>query len=689
MNMSLEEYFHDFRQNLLTDAEARGDFLEAEFTLSVAKELEDSGAIEGFELCQYKAPKAMRIDGYWRSDDGLSLNLFITDFSGRADLEPLTKTEAAAIFRRAENFFTASAEKNLYAELEETSPGYGLARDIAERAKGYRQINFYLLSERRLSDKADVSKGKEQDSWLFTHNIWDIGRLHRISTSKNIKEELIINFPDKFGTDIPCLPANIASAEYESFLMVMPGKILSELYGEYGDRLLEQNVRCFLQARGKVNKGIRATIINDPEMFFAYNNGITATAKEVIIAERHEGRSIAEIRDFQIVNGGQTTASLFYTGRKDKASLEKVFVQMKLSVIDSKKSEQVVPYISEYANTQNKVNAADFFSNHPFHIRMEEFSRRLWAPAAPGAGKETKWFYERARGQYADAQAKTTSKTEKKRFLAEFPKTQMFSKTDLAKYENVWDDRPVYVNYGAQKNFAHYARRIGCEWSKSPDKFSEFYFKRVIARAIVFKFLEKLISRQSWYNGGYRANIVAYTLAMISRLCTEGEKAFDFQKIWDLQAVDEITTNALQITAKFVHDDIMKPAAGISNISEWCKKEACWDRLKTGITKLKELLPVNFFDSLSPIETTNHEVKAAAKLQKLDNGIEAQKQVYIIPGQRWKIIMEEGNKRHLFTPKEVKVLQIAVQIPRKIPSAKQSIILLEILNKVRAEGLAF
>ena len=127
-----------------------------------------------------------------------------------------------------------------------------------------------------------------------------------------------------------------------------------------------------------------------------------------------------------------------------------IFVQMKLSVIDSEQSEVVVPRISEYANTQNRVNAADFFSNHPFHIRMEEFSRRIWAPAQQGAQRETKWFYERARGQYADAQSKLTP-GEQKRFKAEYPKPQMFTKTDLAKFENVWDDHPKWVNLAARR----------------------------------------------------------------------------------------------------------------------------------------------------------------------------------------------------------------------------------------------
>lgn len=686
MSMDIEEFFHDFRQNLLSDAEAREDFLEAEFALSVTMELEESGAIEGFEPCHYKAPRGMRVDGYWFNDDGISIDLFIVDFANREVLESLTRSDVDALFKRIENFFTACLLKGLYNELEETSLGYGLARDISSRANTFAKVNFYLLSERLLSEKVQTIEDKLYQGWTLIYNIWDIARLHRIRTSRGAKEEVIIDFESMFGQGIPCLPAHIKSADYESYLMVMPATILGDLYGKYGDRLLEQNVRCFLQARGKVNKGMRSTILTDPEMFFAYNNGITATAREVITEPKAGGIYIREIKDLQIVNGGQTTASLFHTSRKDKASLEKIFVQMKLSVVDSEKGEDVIPRISEYANTQNKVNAADFFSNHPFHIRMEEFSRRLWAPPQQGALRESKWFYERARGQYSDAQAKA-SKTEKKKFLAEFPSSQMVAKTDLAKFENVWDDKPTYVNLGAQKNFAQYAKRIGQEWVKNPDNFNEFYYKRAIARAILFRKTERIVSMQPWYSGGYRANIVAYTLALLSKLCADMDKSFDFMNVWEIQDITEVMRDTIVIIAKVVFDNIMTPLAGISNISEWCKKEACWDRIQLKSRELNSLLPQPFLNSLVDKENIVEEVKTAAKIQKIDNGIEAQKKVMSIPAAKWQQIMTDGNKKNIFSPMETGILQIASQIPSKIPSEKQSIILIDVLAKAILEGI--
>jgi hypothetical protein len=466
----------------------------------------------------------------------------------------------------------------------------------------------------------------------------------------------------------------------------MPAEILAILYEKFGAQLLEQNVRTFLQARGSVNQGIRTTILNEPSMFFAYNNGITATAQDVETKITETGLQITSIVDLQIVNGGQTTASLFHTRKRDKADLAQIFVQMKLSVIDSEASERMVPRISEYANTQNRVNAADFFSNHPFHVRMQEFSRRIWAPPQQGAQRETRWFYERARGQYADAQAKLTA-SEQKRFKAENPKPQMFTKTDLAKFENVWDEHPKWVNLGAQKNFAKYASRIGKEWEKSSDGFNEFYFRRAVARGLIFSATEKMVSAQPWYNGGYRANIVAYTLAVLNDITARRRKSLDFLRVWNMQGIDDDLKDVLAIISKAVHEDIIQPPQGISNISEWCKKEACWTRLQSRVEDIEKLLPAGLNDHLISLEDHVSEVRTAKQTQKLDNGIESQRRVLEIPATQWIQLHRAMSAKQLLAPKEIGILNVAMQMPAKIPTERQCAVLLDILEKGRAEGV--
>ncbi|UDM62727.1 AIPR family protein [Pseudoalteromonas piscicida] len=685
MEQTIQDFFHDFKQDLLAGAEASSSFQLSQFVETVAHELMDTGFLEGFELCHYRAQRGMRVDGYWFNDEG-ALDLFVADFDCREELASLTGKEIDSAFKRVAKFFEASKSKGLFKDLEETAPEYGLSRQIYDRGRAIRKVNFYLFSERALSGRVNAIEDGEVSGVPVSYHIWDVSRLQRQQSSRGHKEILDINFPETYGAGISCLPAHLGSDTYKSYLIVIPATILSSMYEKYGARLLEQNVRCFLQARGNVNKGIRSTIINEPQMFFAYNNGITATAQEVEVRQGDAGLEVVRMKDLQVVNGGQTTASLFHTSRKDKASLEGIFVQMKLSVIDSEQSEVVVPRISEYANTQNRVNAADFFSNHPFHIRMEEFSRRIWAPAQQGALRETKWFYERARGQYADAQSKLTQ-GEKKKFQAENPKPQMFTKTDLAKFENVWDENPRFVNLGAQKNFAQYAKRIGSEWEKSSEGFNEFYYKRAIARAILFRKTEKLVSAQPWYNGGYRANIVAYTLALLGDYVSTLEKSIDFMRIWNMQFISNDLERVLEITSELVHDEITRPQQGISNVTEWCKKEGCWQRLKENSDRLGKLLPHGFKDSLVSKEAIQNEKKQARKVQKMDDGIEAQKTILKIAPKQWTSLLLQCSSLDVFTEKELEIVRIATQIPKKIPTEKQSKLLIETLKKAESEGV--
>lgn len=687
MEQTIEEFFHDFHQDLMAGAESDGRFQLSQFMEQMTANLVETGVVEGFELCHFRAQRGMRVDGYWFGDDGV-LSLFIADFDAREDLASLTRTDVDAAFKRAANFFTACVRGKLAAELEVTSPEFGLAQEVADRRGWFRKLELVLLSERVLSERIKEIPDGLTEGLTTSYQVWDISRVQRMLSSGSQKEPLDLDFEEKFHTTLPCIPANLDTGTYQSFLLVMPAGIIASLYEQYGTRLLEQNVRTFLQARGKVNKGIRTTILAEPDMFFAYNNGITATAQRIETKATDRGLAISRILDLQIVNGGQTTASLFHTRKHDNADLSRVFVQMKLSVVDAEQSEGVVPKISEYANTQNRVSAADFFSNHPFHVRMEGFSRRIWAPAAGPATRETKWFYERTRGQYADAQSKLTA-GEKRRFTAEYPKAQMFTKTDLAKFENVWDDAPHWVNLGAQKNFARYAQRIGAEWEKSPDTFNEFYYRRVIARAIIFKSTERLVSAQTWYSGGYRANIVAYSLALLGELARRRKKKIDFITVWAAQAIDPVLNVAITTAASLVNEEIMSPPAGTSNISEWCKREACWQKLvAVRAPQLERMLSADFFEGLVTREDHAVTVRDAKKTQQIDDGIDAQRKVLAISAGEWARIQEMLATNSELTPKEIGILSVATQIPNKLPTDKQSVVLLQLLEKARLEGFS-
>jgi len=370
--------------------------------------------------------------------------------------------------------------------------------------------------------------------------------------------------------------------------------------------------------------------------------------------------------------------------KKDKAKLDQLFVQMKLTIVKPEEAETLVPKISEYANTQNKVNAADFFSNHPFHIRMEDFSRRIYAPAIDGGHRQTKWFYERARGQYNDAQAHKTP-AERKRFQLEYPKKQLFTKTDLSKFENVWKGIPHIVAQGAQNSFVKYASEIGKRWEKNDTEYNELYFKSAIAKAIIFKTTEDLISASYWYDGGYRAQTVAHAIAYLDYAIKKQNKFFDFLAVWNRQSISEATEEALQIISKAVYDALINPPSGIANISQWAKREGCWQSMQ----QLNLDLPDSLVTELLGNEEAKEEKKEAKKVQRIDNGIEAQKLVFKLAEQKkWPEIKQFGIENDMLTQQELDLMDIACAIPNKMPSEKQSLLIINAYHNLEEIGFS-
>lgn len=683
MSKQIDIFREDFLQSVFGAAEAQEDFLESSFIEQYAKELEESGEIDDELQLSHWSQRGVKVDGYSYNDDEGILNLFISVFSSSLEEKSLTKTAVDQAFNRLKGFFVQSYTKDHYSQLEEATSVYDLAYTIYKNKKSISKVKYYLLSNKILNDKVDAIQSYENDDIEFSFHIWDISRLFRMDSSNQKKEEILIDFNEISSEPVYCLPAHLNTDEYQSYLLVVPGTLLAGLYGKYGARLLEQNVRTFLQARGKVNKGLRNTIINQPEKFFAYNNGLTTTAEAIEVKLSENGWRLKSLKNLQIVNGGQTTASIYSAMKKDKAQLDHLFVQMKLTIVKPEEAEDLIPKISEYANTQNKVNAADFFSNHPFHIRIEDFSRRIYAPAIDGGHKQTKWFYERARGQYLDAQAHKTQ-AERKRFQLEYPKKQLFTKTDLSKFENVWEGIPYIVAQGAQNSFVRYAADIGKRWEKSDTEYNEHYFKTAVAKAIIFKATETLISDAYWYDGGYRAQTVAYSIAYLEHAIKEQSKFFDFRAVWNRQSISTATAEALKLISKAVYDELTNPPSGIANISQWAKKEGCWQ----SIQHLSVDLPDVLLTELIGTEKAKEEKKEARKVQRIDNGIEAQKLVFAIAEKgKWCEIKQFGIENDMLSQHEINLIDIACNIPKKIPQEWQALEIINAFHNLEEIGL--
>lgn len=682
MAIELDEFHQEFFQDVMASADAAGDYAEDAFFSQFCEYLMDSGELETADRAFYSG-RGLRVDGY--GGDPVSsageLCLVVADFSQSPDLASLTQSELDATFKRPLNFLTKALDPKFRNSLEETDPGFGLADLIAARWPGISKVRIILISNRLLSGRVEGRESEQVDGTPVSYSVWDIGRLHRLAVSRRGREEIVIDLESEFGGAIPILPAHLSDAGYEAYLAVVPGAQLAAIYDHWGARLLEQNVRVFLQARGNVNKGIRNTLDNDPDMFFAYNNGVTATAEAIETRESSGGLMLTGLRNLQIVNGGQTTASIHAASRKKDADLSKVFVQMKLSIVAPERTMEVVPKISEYANSQNKVNAADFFANHPFHVRMEDFSRRLFAPSPDGTFRESKWFYERARGQFQDERGRISGAARRK-FDLEYPKQQLIAKTDLAKFLNVWRGHPDAVSKGAQKNFAHFALNIGREWTKNPDDFNEGFFREAIAKAIIFRATEKLVTEQPWYQGGYRANIVAYAISKIAHDVAKLNLSIGFEKVWKLQALSPNFISGLEMASKAANEVLTDPPAMTRNVTEWAKNQACWNRVKS----LEINWPEPWLDELLTGSDQKDEKRSAVKEQRVLNGIEAQAAVVKAGGAFWQAARAWGAARKILTPMEAGILDVAAAIPDRLPSDKQSLKAIDALRKMIAEG---
>jgi hypothetical protein len=580
MTTSLNTFAGDIHQEVLLQA----DLLEEEslrpeaFTQIMLDALEESGEIEEGQAC-YHRDRGIEVSGYGVQEEEGVANLFVTIYRGDVPPATIGKSDIETAFRRLRAFWERTAT-DYYRSLEESSEAFDMAMRLYEAHEVITQLHLFLLTDGHA--RTEYREAEEIDGLEISFHIWDMRRLHRLVIAGQRREPIEVDLIERFGEPIPCLVAPAGNGEYQAYFAIIPGEVLNDIYAQYGPRLLELNVRSFLQARGKVNQAIRRTILEQPERFLAYNNGISITASEVEIVEMPGGGfGLRQIRNLQIVNGGQTTASLHHAVRRDRADLSAIRVPAKLTVVPEEHLDEIVPLISRYANSQNRISEADFSANDPFHVRIEELSRTIWAPATGGTLRQTRWFYERARGQYADELGRARTPARQRMFKQEHPPAQKFTKTDLAKFENTWDQLPYIVSRGAQKNFTEFTLRLAARRRGEPDA---EYFRQLIAKAILFRRTERLVSAQNF--GGYRANIVTYSLAYLAHATAH---RIDLERIWAEQSLIGAVEDAIVSISHQVFRVLTSPPGG-ANITEWAKRQGCWERVRKLDAKLSAAL---------------------------------------------------------------------------------------------------
>lgn len=686
---NLDEYHRELMADIRREADSSGIMMVEAFFDKMTDRLTEAGELETADRVYYQSGEGaqkLRIDGYAghpRDSEGV-LGLIVCDFVDGEEVQLFGKPEIVPLLKPLIRFLESARTEKFRDSLNEINPGFQISDTIIAAWPEVTKVKLILISNRKYIGRDDAVKLSSPGSVPITWSVWDLARFERFDRSGQAREEMVIDFAKDFGAPLPALKASQNGAGLESYLLIVPGEQLAAVYDRWGARLLEANVRSFLQARARTNKGIQKTIKEEPELFFPYNNGLSSTAEEVACVRTDDGLAIASIRNLQIVNGAQTTGSIHAALKSPGDPLAKVYVQMKLTVVPPDRSEDIVPKISEYANTQNKVNAADFFSNHPFHVRIEQFSRRLLFPAADGGRHDSKWFYERSRGQFVNARNGLTV-AQLKNFDLEFPKAQLFSKTDLAKFEFSATGKPHIVSQGAQKNFAEFAKDLGSAWAKNESIFDETWFRRLIAKAIIFRKLETEIPKQSWYSGGYRANIVTYAMAKVFHDANRMGQLLDLDSVARRQMISEPLLRALLMAAEKANSVITHPVAGMRNMSEWAKKQGCW-----GSLECREIDYGSEFQScLISAESARAKVREGRNEQRELDGIAAQTRVVDVGPEFWRGVLERGTAEGKLSPRDQQILRVCAEVPRRVPSELQARHALHVLERLEEQGVTF
>jgi len=750
--MDYQEYKHDFLETLRNDSAISGADTEDEFLNKTLDILSDFDEIEdpiriGMGDKQRKNRSIMRIDGYSFDEVDRSLILFISDFQDSYETENLTMSRVDDLYWRLYYFLDEVCNGNINDYFDDSDDILKVARMIRKRVNAVGddpdmllKLKFFIITNKELSTallntnllETTIRKGKGKSKTAKTTkkikkadfngkpleiNLWHLERFYEMENSNN-NDPIIIDiendFPDLGYKGIPCIKGDIGdNLGYEAYIAIIPGKLLASIYIEHGSKVLEGNVRAFLGTNGSksVNSGIKRTINTDPTKFFTYNNGIATTAADVEVSQVDGEMLITKIVDLQIINGGQTTASLAEAVlKRTNIGLEGIYVPMKLTVIEDRESEdlegvrfydKMVQDIAKYANSQNKVTAADLFSNDPFHIWMERMSKKHLAPPAHYA-IPTGWYYERSRKKYLQEQIKLRGE-EAKRFTLKFPKKQIINKEQLAIYLTAIDQKPHIVSKGKNWVMKEFGAKIGADYRANKALFNELYFKKCICAAIIFRAVDNYLETNKdsvkrptgfWYkSGGYKGNIVPYSIAKILCSIPKGY-TLDWDRIWQKQAVSPAFMREVERVTKITNDFICDSHGII--VTEYCKRPTTWDEYRE---KYKYELSPEFINELMPESLIKENEASAKSEQKEINDLQIVMDTIALGKDYWSKLMTIGVQKSLISYQEqtavTQVINMAVtgNVPvsasGKVPYKTMSTIklALSVKDKLEAEGI--
>lgn len=710
-----QEYKQEFLDSLRADSAINGSDTQDEFLSCTLGMLEDFDEVQspqkvGFGDKRCSGQHVMRIDAYAFDETDHSLELFINDFQDTYETENLTGSKVDELYWRMYYFLDEVCNGKIANYFDDSDDALKIAALIKRRMNAIGddpeqilKIRMFILTNKELSTdilnrnllETKIRKTKGSKTVKSTKkikkadfngkpleiNIWNLERFYEKEKSFS-SDPIVIDFRNDYSCDgIPCIKGNIGeNLGYEAYIAIIPGKLLSEIYIEHGSKVLEGNVRAFLGTSGSksVNSGIRRTINNEPDKFFTYNNGIATTAADVETEEKDGQLYITKIVDLQIINGGQTTASLAEAVlKKTNPELNGIFVPMKLTVIDDRETEnedgvrfydQMVQNIAKYANSQNKVTAADLFSNDPFHIWMEKMSKKIFAPAIHYS-VPTGWYYERSRKRYEQEQFKLKSETDRKRFRAKYPKEQLITKEQLGMYLTTMKEQPNIVAKGKNFVIKEFNTIISQDYKTNKGCFNEFYFKKCICAAIIYRTVDNYLESHKdsarkptgfWYKaGGYKLDIVPYTIAKIIHSVPAGF-TLDWNYIWNRQDLSPAFMHEIEIVTKMTNDFICDSHGVI--VTEYCKRPETWVSYRDNVRYTPS---EKFLSELMPESITKEQEVASQKDQKDTNDLNYVTEIIKLGAGYWQRLLEEGTSRAALSYAEQDTLRKAVDFAQK------------------------
>lgn len=576
VNDKILEFYREFQDEVLTYVKENSPIsTNTAFKTLFLSYLTEAGEtlVSDCMLVDFKKDSEnMKLDGYAFSEYFRSLTLLVSKYQAKPIPEKIKKTEIDKLLKKVLKFYKICGTNDFEA-LEESSDGYQAYKFIKGHKADIETVNIILLTNDETIQYIpdDVHYGKI----TVRFDVWDIERLYQsVLGGTAVERQLVVKLKKKYGESLPLIKVKGDNEIYDCYIGVISGELLARIYETEGQDLIQKNVRSFLQAIGKVNKGIKVSLANEPQMFMAYNNGISTIAESIVV---DEGRSsgdivnITEITGWQIVNGGQTTASI-YNAYKAKLPLEQVNVQIKLSVIKQKdRAEEIIHNISKYANSQNKINMSDFNANDAYHVKMERLSRATPIPVAKGKSTDY-WFYERARGQYLVELNRQPTAAAKKEFKSRCPKNRCISKTVAAKCVMTYRGYPDIVSKGLETSFIYFSDMVSKGEVPEP---SEQSYIEMIAKVILFNSCDEIIKNLKF--GGFKAQQDYYTVALFGKYYSD---LFDPLEIWNRQSINAETAKTIEELAYFVWNHFQNPTVPGVNIGQWCKKEECWELLQ-------------------------------------------------------------------------------------------------------------